>query len=180
MKRMTRITATLCGAFTLCAAAQGKDIEDSTPTPAPIISTDISGSDLTFLTDAARQIALLKTLSTLASKSAVTPEVQAEASAVVKDQTDALTALQKIAAGDHVSLDTGLHDADQRLAKSLRSQKGLKLDKAYLDAQADADHALEASLTAGAASSDAGIKAFAQNNLAKLKQEQDRVRKLGF
>jgi hypothetical protein len=180
MKRIMRITATVCGAITLCAAAQAKDIEDATPTPVPILSTDISGGDLAFLTSASHQIALLIKLSELASARAVTPEVKAEAATVAKDQTDAMTALQKIAAGYHVPLDTALYDDDQRLVKNLDVQKGLKLDKAYLDAQADAGQALEASLTAGAASSDAGIKAFAQDGLAKLKQEQGRARKLGF
>jgi predicted outer membrane protein len=178
MKLTLRLTAAMCGAFTLCAVA--KDIEDATPTPAPLLSTDISGSDLSFLTSAAHDIALLAKISELASKHATIPEVQAEAATVLKEQTDAMAALQKLAAGYHVSLDTELYGDDQRLVKSLDADKGLKFDKAYLDAQADADQALQASLTTGAASSDAGIKAFAHEALTRLKAEQDRVRRLGF
>jgi putative membrane protein len=178
MKRIMRITAALA----LCTGMQAvaKDAEDATPTPAPIFSTDISGSDLGFLTGVAHDMALLTKISALASKQAATPEVQAEAATVVKDQTDAMTALQKLADGFHIPLDTELPAGDARTVKSLKAQKGLKFDKAYLDAQADADHVLETSLTNGAASSDAGIKTFAQKSLAYLKQEEDRVRKLGF
>jgi hypothetical protein len=178
MKFIFRITAAI--ALTATTQVIAKDIEDATPTPAPILSTDISGSDLGFLTGAAHQMALLSKISELASKQAVTPQVQSEAAATMKEQTNAITALQKIAAGYHVPLDTELQDEDMRLLKSLEAEKGLKFDKDYLDAQTDANHALEATLTAGAASSDAGIKAFAQDGLSRLKQEQDRVRKLGF
>jgi len=183
MKSNKRIAvATICATLTLRAgmSATATAIEDATPTPAPILSTDISGRDLAFLTDAAHQMALLAKISGMASKQAVTPEVQTEAATVAKEQTDAMTALQKIADGFHVPLDTELYDDDIKLVKALEAEKGLKFDKSYLDAQADADQALEASLTAGAASSDSGIKAFSQSGLATLKAEQDRVRKLGF
>jgi putative membrane protein len=183
MKSITRIAAaTICGALTLGAAmsAIAADIEDATPTPAPILNTDIGGRDLTFLTDTAHQIALLAQISELASKQAVTPEVQTEAATVAKEQADALAALQKIADGYHVPLDTDLDGDGTKLLTTLQADKGPKFDKSYLDAQADAAQALAASLTAGATSSDPGIKAFAQTSLTQLKAEQERVRKLGF
>jgi uncharacterized protein (DUF1800 family) len=183
MKSIKRIAAaTLCGALTLGAglSAMAADIEDATPTPAPILSTDIGGRDLAFLTGAAHQIALLAKISELAGKQAVTPEVQAEAATVAKEQTDAMAALEKIADGFHVPLDTAPDAAGAKLVKALRAKKGPKFDKSYLDAQADAGHALEATLTAGAASSQADIKAFAQSGLVRLKAEEAQVRKLGF
>ena len=51
-----------------------------------------------FFTGAAPQMALLARIADLAKKQAVTPEVQAEAATVSKEQTDAAARLKTLAA----------------------------------------------------------------------------------
>jgi len=158
----------------------GKDILDSTPPPMPILSTEISGSDLAFFTGAASQMALLARLSELAKKQAVTPEVQVEAGALEKEQTGAMAQLKTLAIRKHAPADAEVDDAGGKLLQALGKLNGVKFDKSFLDAQGDAEDALQASLEAGAGSSDADIKAFAAAGLETLKAERERVRKLGL
>jgi predicted outer membrane protein len=178
MKRFTRTTALILGAIALCA--MGKEIEDATPTPAPILTTDISGGDLVFFTGAAPQMALLARLSDLAKNRAETPEVQAEAAMVLKEQTDAVERLKALAAGKGVTVAGEPDDQGKAILKSVDALKGVKFDKSYLDALTDAEDALEPSLNAGAGSSDKEIKALATAVQGTLKQERDRVKKLGM
>jgi predicted outer membrane protein len=175
MKRLALTAAVTMLGGALCAAP-----EDATPTPAPILSTEMSGSDLGFFMGAARQAELLARLSELAKAHAVTPEVQALAAAVLKDQTDAAVKLKSLAERKHAPLGAEPDRARAQLVESLGKLKGPRFDKSYLDALGDAQDALETSLNAGAGSSDAEIKALAEADLATLKQEQDRVRKLGL
>jgi len=181
MNRLPRILAfvALAGAAAISTAAAA-DIEDATPTPAPILSTEISGSELGFLMDAAPQIALLVHLAELAKTRAVTPEVQSEAATVSKEQTAAAGQLKDLATHNNVPLTGDPDDQGAKILATLHDLSGVKFDKAFLDAQADAQDALETTLNTGAASSDPAIKAFATANLQTLKQERDRVRKLGL
>lgn len=179
MKHTTLIAACAL-AFCAAVSAGAKDIEDATPKPPPLLTSDLSGSDLTCLTGAAHELEVLTTIAEMAGKHAVTPEVKAEAAAIAKEQAAALDTLKALAASLHVAVDTDLYGDDARLIETLEGINGVKFDKAYMDAQGETEQALETSLNAGAASADAGIKAFAQDGLARLKQEQDRARKLGF
>jgi putative membrane protein len=164
----------------LAGAAVAADIEEATPTPAPLLSTEISGSDLGFLMDAAPRIALLVRLADFAKTRAVTPEVKAEAATVSKEQTAAAAQLKDLAASDHVPLADDPGDEGGKVLATLRDLSGVKFDKAFLDAQADAQDALETTLNTGASVSDPAIKTFAVANLQTLKLERDRIRKLGL
>jgi hypothetical protein len=181
MKRMTWIAAavfaTMAGAV-ICRAAAGP--EEATPAPREILSTEISGSDLAFLTGAAPRMALLARLSELAKKEAVTPEVQAEAAQTSKEQTEAAGRLAELAGRLHVPVAQEPDGPGRMVLQTLGKLKGVKFDKSYLDAQGDAQDSLETSLEAGAASTDETIKAFAEAGLETLKQERARVRKLGL
>jgi predicted outer membrane protein len=178
MKRFTRTMALILGAMAVCA--MGKEIEDATPTPAPILTTDISGSDLAFFMGAGPQMALLARMCDLAKKQAVTPEVQAEAATASKEQADAGARLKALAAGKGVTVADEPDDQGKGILQALDQLKGVKFDKSFLDAQADAEDALETSLNAGAGSSDKEIKALAEAGLETLKQERERVKKLGL
>jgi len=180
MKRFYRALAFAALAVAAVLPATAVDVEDATPTPAPILSTEIGGRDLGFLMGAAPQIALLAGLADLAKSRAVTPEVQSEAATVSKEQTAAAAQLKDLAARDHVSLGGDPDDQGGKVLADLRKLDGVKFDKAFLDAQADAQDALETTLNGGATSSDQSIKTFATANLQTLKEERDRVRKLGL
>jgi len=182
MKHPYRIKTAVCGAIMTCVAigAGAKDVEDATPTPAPILSTEVSASDLSCLTGAAHYMALLTIMSGMADKHAVTPEVKAEAAAVAEEQKPAMESLEMLAGKLNVPLDAELNGVDTDALASIGTQKGLKFDKAFLDAQRDAEDALGTALTDGLNSTDANIKEFAKTGLTRLKQEQDRMRKLGF
>ena len=180
MKRFTRIAVGFAVISSTAAICAGKDIEDSTPTPMPILSTEISGSDLGFFMGAGPQMALLERLSELAQKRAVTPEVKSEAGMVLKEQTDAAVRLKTLAAARHVPVADEPDEAGKKILQSLGKLDGVQFDKAFLNAQGDANDALEASLDAGAGSTDGEIKAFAQAELQALTAEKERVRKLGL
>jgi len=161
-------------------SAAARDIEDSTPTPFPIISTEISGSDLAFFTGAGPQMALLAQLSELAAKRAVAPEVQAEAAMLSKEQSAAAARLQQLAASKNVPLAADPDDPGKQVLQNLKKLDGVRFDKSFLDAQQDAQDALETSLQSGASSTDPDIKSLAEADLQTLKQERDRLRKLGL
>jgi predicted outer membrane protein len=161
-------------------SATAADIEDATPTPAPILSTEISGRDLGFFMGAAPEIALLMQLADLAKTHAVTPEVQAEAATVLKEQTAAAGQFKQLAERDHIPLSDSPDDAGGNVVADLRKLDGVKFDKAFLDALGDAQDGLETALNTGASSADPDIKSFATANLQTLKQERDRIRKLGL
>lgn len=181
MKRFTRIAAGLAALVgTGAVFAATRDIEDATPAPLPILSTEISGSDLGFFMDSAPQLALLERLAELAEKRATTPEVKAEAALLRKDQTEAMGRLKELQASKNVPVMDEPDTAGKKVLQALGKLDGVRFDKAFLDAQGDADDALETSLAAGAASTDAEIKAFAQAESQTIKEEKDRVRQLGL
>ena len=180
MKRIYPILVLTALAGVGVIPAGAADIEDATPTPAPILSTEISGSDLGFLMGAGSQFALLVHLADLAKTHAVTPEVKAEATTISKEQTAAAAQLKDIATRDNVPLADDPDDEGHKVLAALGKLDGVKFDKAFLDAQADAQDALETTLNGGASSTDANIKTFATANLQTLKLERDRVRKLGL
>jgi predicted outer membrane protein len=179
MKR-ARLILTLAALAGSGVTATAAPIEDATPTPAPILSTEISGRDLGFFMGTAPEIALLVQLADLAKTRAVTPEVQAEAATVLKEQTAASGQLKDLAGRNHVPLPDGPGDDGGKVLIDLRKLDGVKFDKAFLDALGDAQDSLETALTGGAGSADPNIKAFASTNLQTLKQERDRIRKLGL
>jgi hypothetical protein len=154
--------------------------EDAKTPEAPILSSDLSGSDLTFFSDASRQILLIARISYIAKAHAVTPEIQSLAAAISTGQTASAARLKDLADRKSVPFGDEPNRADKALLKSLSNEKGAKLDKSYLDALSDAQSLLAASLQAGVASADSDIKSFAQAALDTLKQEQARVRKLGL
>ena len=177
------LAAMLGGAALLGGAAisaPGRDIEDAPPPPSRLLSTEISGSDLAFFMGAAPRMALLAGLSELARKRAVTPEVQAEAELVWKEQTAAAARLKELADHLHVPLETAPDGPGKTVLQAVGKLKGLQFDKSLLDAQGDARDLLETSLEAGAGSADETIKAFAEAGLETLKAERERVRKLGL
>ncbi len=156
------------------------DAEYAPRPPAPILSTEISGGDLLFLTSAARQIDRAVELSGLAKNKAVTPEVQAVAAVAWKDQTDAAARLKDLVARKHVPLDGEPDLPAKKELDALARLKGIRFDKACIDALGEAQALLETSLSAGAASSDKEIQAFAQSSLGTLKQEQKQLSRLGI
>jgi putative membrane protein len=180
MSPLPRIIAFAALAGATAVSATAADIEDATPTPAPILSTEISGSELGFLMDAGQQISLLVRLADLAKTRAVTPEVKAEAATVSKEQSPAAAQLKDLAASDHVPLSDGPGDDGGKVLATLRTLSGVKFDKAFIDALADAQDALGTALNTGATLSDPAMKAFAAANLQTLKVEGDRIRKLGL
>jgi predicted outer membrane protein len=125
-------------------------------------------------------MALLAQLSELAKKRAVTPEVQAEAATLWKEQTDAATQLKALAAKNEVTVTDEPDRQGLKVLQSLSKLGGVKFDKSFLDAQSDAQDTLETTLELGSKSRDADIKALAQADLDILKAERDRVRKLGL
>jgi predicted outer membrane protein len=179
---MKRLALTVAGVFAamlaVCAAATAP--EEAAAPQAPILSSEMSGADLVFFTGAARQTALLARLSELAKGRAVTPEVQAVAAGVWKEQTDAAARLKELAGREHVPLPEAPDGLGKKQLQTLAKLKGAKFDKSYLDALGDAQDLLETSLEAGAASMDKEIKAFAEAGLATLKEERERVKKLGM
>jgi len=170
--------AVMLGGAAACATTN--DAEYASPPPAQIVSTELSGSDIVFLTGAAREAALLVRLSEMAKGRAVTPEVQALAAAVWKEQTDTVRRLKDLAGRKQVQLPEESDGQGKKLMEKLAKLKGQKFDKCCLDAMADAQDILEAALVTGAGSADGDLKAFAQAGIGTLKAERGRARKLGM
>ena len=163
-----------------CAAIHAAEPEDAPRPNAPILSSEMSGGDLSYFTGTARQTALLVALSSLAQKHAITPEVQALAASVGKDQTAAAASLKDLAARKNVPLRAEPDGTGKKQLQGLAKLKGPKFDKTYLDALADAQEQLETSLQAGTSSADEQVKASAQAGMEVLKREREAVRKLGM
>ena len=163
--------ASLCCA--LCAAAPAKDAP-----PAALYSTEVSGGDLLFLTEAARTSALLIRLSNLARSHAVTPEVKDLAAAVETDQTAALAQIKAVAGHKQVPVSGAPDEAGLKLLRHAAEVKGAKFDKMYLDTVAEAQQELGAAFDGGAHSADPEIKAFAAAAQPALKKQAARVRQL--
>jgi putative membrane protein len=180
MKHLIFLAAFSAATMAANPGAFAKNIEDATPTPAPIISTELSGNDVTFLKDSPAQMALLIQLSQMADTRSVTPEVKALAATVLKDQTDTLAKLKDVAKQNGVSIDANPDKQGKKTIAKLSKLTGILFDKAFLDAQGDIDDALQTSLQAGTASSNADIKAAADSALTALKAERDQLRKLGI
>jgi len=180
MKRFALTAAAVCAA-TMAGAVIGAP-EDDVPGQGrgKILSTEITGSDLGFFTGAARQTALVLEVASLAKTHATTPEVRALAAATWKEQSDNSARLKDLAASKQVPLPEEPDGQGKKLLQTLAKLKGVKFDKACLEAFSDTQDQLETSLQAGAASTDRAIKAFAETGLGVLKPERERVKKLGI
>lgn len=180
---MIRLSLTAAAVFavmlgaTVCAAPG-----DDTRYPArlKIWSTDISGGDLSFFTLGAHQMALLVRLCDLGRDKATTPEVQMIAVAVSKEQADALARLKELAAQKRVTLSDEPDGLGKKRLQALAKLTGPRFDKSLLEAMADARDMLETAFLAGTSSSDLAIKSVAQTDLATVKQERERARRLGI
>jgi predicted outer membrane protein len=146
----------------------------------PIITTDISGSDLAFFMGTARESALIARLSDLAKTHAVTPEIQTLAAAISKEQSDVVARLKSLAARKSVPLPAEPDGAGRKQLQTLAAISGPRFDKTYLNALSDAQNALDSSLGAGATSTDKDIMALAQAGQGMLKSERSQLRKLGL
>ncbi len=175
--KQTLLTAAILIAW---AGARAATNEYATPTPAPILSTDMSGADLAFLTEAPPEVALVVELSALAKKHAVTPEVRDLAAGIFNQQTAAAESLKKLAATYQMPASQDPDPKGKRQLKAIAALKGVKFDKSYLDALSDAQDQLEAILEAGTTSQDKTIKAEADVEMAALKAQMDQVKKLGL
>lgn len=170
------VIAMMLGAAAVCMAAP----EDAPAPKAPILSTDLDGRDLAFFDGASHQTALVIRLSGLAVKHAVTPEVQQMAAAVGKEQAEAAGKLIALADQKHLPMAVEPDGQGRKQLDSIEKLAGAKFDKSYLNALGDAQDALAASLESGAASADKDIKQYAQTGIEILKQERERVKKLGM
>jgi len=170
------VIAMMLGAAAVCAAAP----EDAPAPKAPILSTDLDGRDLAFFDAASRQTALVVRLSGLAVKHAVTPEVQEMAAAIGKEQADAAGKLIALADQKHLPMSMEPDGQGRKQLDAIEKLAGAKFDKSYLDALGDAQDALAATLDAGAGSADKDIKQYAEAGIEILKQERERVKKLGM
>jgi putative membrane protein len=170
MKRLLSTAALVCAIVApACIAA-----------PSQILSTDLSGADLTFFSGASQQIALVAGLSAMARDRAITPEIKDLAAGIATDQAAAAAHLKDLATRKQVPIDAEVDGAGKKQLQSLSKLKGAKFDKTYLDLLSDALDNLQQSLDPGSASTDADIKSLAQSSLATVKQERDRLRKLGI
>lgn len=156
------------------------DIEYATPAPPRILSTEISGRDLAFFMAAAPEMALLGKVAEVGAQRAVTPEVKAEAILLVKEEKDQVAKLKALAdeMGPPLSLEPDATGA--KTIKTLARLQGVKFDKSFLDDAADAEDQLRAALISGAASQTGAIKDFCNVELAALKQQRQRLNRLGL
>ncbi|HEX4083808.1 MAG TPA: DUF4142 domain-containing protein [Chthoniobacteraceae bacterium] len=148
--------------------------------PSQILSTDLNGSDLAFFSGAPAQIALVAGLSAMARDRAITPEIKEMASGIASGQTALAARIKDLAAAKHVPISVEVDGAGKKQLQSLSRLKGPKFDKTCVDMLSDALDSLRQALAPGAASSDADIKSLAQSSLDTVKQERDRLRKLGI
>jgi predicted outer membrane protein len=170
------IFAAFLAAAIVCPAAP----EDTRSIPTPILSSEISGADLTFFTQAARQTTVLIRLSDLAKTHAVTPEIQAIAATISADQTASAATLKALATRKQAPLSEEPEGQGKKLLQGLLKLKGARFDKSYLDALGDPQDHLDSVLKAGLTSKDPDIQSYAQSALQTLAQERARVRKLGL
>lgn len=178
--RHLALTMLCVAAIILPAAAKGPEEADRPVSYGNILSTDVSGSDLTFFTDTAPRLELIVKLSALAKDRAITPEVQALAAQIWKEQSDFAGKLSDLATRNGVPLPKEPDAEGRRRLQSLAKLKGPKFDKTYLDALSDVQDRVEASLDAGADSDDKEIKTLAKQALATLKKEQQALERLGL
>jgi putative membrane protein len=134
------------------------------------LASDLDKADVRFMNKAAQSGQLEIQASTLAEKSASSPDVKSFAATMVTDHTQAGEALKALAASKGVTLPAGLTAAQQSQLAGLGKLQGAQFDKTYSREIGVAAHKEAVSLFKKASrnAKDQDVKAFAAKTLPTL------------
>jgi putative membrane protein len=155
--------------FILLAAALRQADAQSTKKP-PLISSDLSGVDVQFLTAAAEQGNVQATLSELAVTHAQSADVKAFGQALAKENAVQSEQIKLIAINKGLTLPESLNAKKTADTLKLEKLQGLKFDKAYVTEMLAQMQNYEAIFEHATQSDDPDIKSFATSALPKIKQ----------
>ena len=136
-------------------------------------------SESDFLQKAAREERAQIELGQLAQSKAQTPQAKAFAEQMVKEHTQMLNDLQKLAASQQVTIPSDLDSSQNELKSMLQSQSGKDFDKDYVNAEVRA-HEQMVNLLEGAIqkAQNPAVKDFATVNLITVRDHLDAARAL--
>ncbi len=157
------------------AAAPAKTpAASATPVPAKstaLISSDVSGRDLLFLTSAVENGRVQLYLGSLAKSRATTEQVKAMGAVLSETQADENQNLTRLAAMKGVNIPAGDSAAKKALAKKLEALTGPKFDKALMDELVSANQRALSNYESAQQSKDSDIKSFVGVGLPMAKEK---------
>ena len=136
----------------------------------PLISSDLSGGDMQFLTSAAEQGNVQAALGELAVTHAQSPDVKAFGQALAKENAVQSEQIKLIAINKGLALPESLIPKKNSAAAKLEKLKGLKFDKAYVEEMLTQLQNYEAIFEHATQSEDPDIKSLATSALPAIKQ----------
>ena len=130
-----------------------------------------ANADQKFVEDAAKGNRAEVELGKMVASKATSPAVKQFAQMMVKDHTDALNQLQKLAQSKNITLPDGLPSDAQDLQQKLSSEQGKQFDKDYMSGMVE-DHQKDVQEFQDASENlkDSDLKQWAGTMLPKLKE----------
>jgi len=160
-----------CSGNNTAASPNPSSAQPSSSSAATPNSSTSANADQKFVEDAAKGNRAEVELGKMVASKATNPAVKQFAQMMVKDHTDALNQLQKLAQSKNITLPDGLPSDAQDLQQKLSSEQGKQFDKDYMSGMVE-DHQKDVQEFQDASENlkDPDLKQWAGTILPKLKQ----------
>jgi len=142
-------------------------------------SSTPNSSDEKFITDAAKGTRAQVELGRMVAARASDPAVRSFAKQMVKEHTDALNQLQKLALQKNITLSNDIPDAAKDMQSKLSNETGKQLDKDYMDGMVQ-DHQMDVQefQTAAQSASDPDVKQWAGKMVPTLQEHLQKAQEI--
>jgi putative membrane protein len=142
-------------------------------------SSTPSSSDEKFITDAAKGTRAQVEIGRMVAARASDPAVRSFAKQMVKEHTDALNQLQKLALQKNITLSNDIPDAAKDMQSKLSNETGKQLDKDYMDGMVQ-DHQMDVQefQTAAQSASDPDVKQWAGKMVPTLQEHLQKAQEI--
>lgn len=158
-------------ASTPAAAAIEGDAAAPEPRSAPIISSEIGGRDLLFLTNALQHGEVQLYLGKLAKDRAMTEQLKAVGAVLASNQDEENKKVARLATMKGVSLAASESALKKKLAEKLEPLTGPKFDKTLMEEIVAINQAAVANYEQAQITKDEDIKAFVEDGLPNAKEK---------
>jgi putative membrane protein len=142
-------------------------------------SSTPNSSDEKFITDAAKGTRAQVELGRMVAARASDPAVRSFAKQMVKDHTEALNQLQKLAQQKNITISNDIPDAAKDMQSKLSNETGKQLDKDYMDGMVQ-DHQMDVQefQTAAQSASDPDVKQWAGKMVPTLQEHLQKAQEI--
>jgi len=142
-------------------------------------SSTPSSSDEKFITDAVKGNRAEVEMGRIVAAKASDPNVRSFAKRMVKDHTEALNQLQKLAQQKNITISNDIPDAAKDMQSKLSNETGKQLDKDYMDGMVQ-DHQKDVQefQTAAQSASDPDVKQWAGKMVPTLQEHLQKAQEI--